>query len=157
MWQDIYNINKKLDKIFMEKYKDVDKYYEKNVIELIVELSEFANEIKCFKYWSIKPMNKESALEEYADCITMALSFYTTYNIDLEVISHSNTNDILDLFNILFTNASKLYNEKNEILVKQIFSDILYLGDLLGFSLKEKYDACYKKMDIIKQRLESNY
>lgn len=157
MWKDIYNINKELDKIFMEKYKDVDKYYEKNVIELIVELSEFANEIKCFKYWSIKPMNKEEALEEYADCITMALSFYTTYNIDLEVISHSNTNDILDLFNILFTNASKLYNEKNEILVKQIFSDILYLGDLLGFSLKEKYDACYKKMDIIKQRLESNY
>jgi dimeric dUTPase (all-alpha-NTP-PPase superfamily) len=157
MWQDIYNINKELDKIFMEKYKDVDKYYEKNVIELIVELSEFANEIKCFKYWSIKSMNKEEALEEYADCITMALSFYTTYNIDLEVISHSNTNDILDLFNILFTNASKLYNEKNEILVKQIFSDILYLGDLLGFSLKEKYDACYKKMDIIKQRLESNY
>ena len=157
MWQNIYHENKKLDEIFLKKYENVEKYYEKNVIELIVELSEFANETKCFKYWSIKTMDKEKALEEYADCITMSLSFFTTFNIDLEIINHSDNNDILDLFNVIYSNATKLYKEKDENLVRQIFSDILYLGTLLEISENEAYKACTKKMKIIKERLESDY
>lgn len=157
MWDNIYNENKRLDIIFMTKYKDENKYYEKNCIELIVELSEFANETKCFKYWSMKSMDKEKALEEYADVITMSLSLFTTLNAKLEIIPHTNTDDILYLFNKLYSNVTKLYENKNKKLVKQIFSDILYLGDLFNFTDAEKYDACYKKMKIVEERLNSDY
>ena len=78
-------------------------------------------------------------------------------NIKLEIVPHTDTTDILYLFNKLYNNASMLYENKSEILVKQIFSDILYLGDLFNFSDKEKYDACIKKMKIIEERLNSNY
>ena len=127
MWEDIYKENKRLDIIFMSKYKEDSKIYEKNCIELMNEISEFANETKCFKYWSIKKMNKEKALEEYADVITMSLSFFTILNVKLEIIPHTDT------------------------------IDVLYLGDLFNFSDKEKYDACYKKMKIIEERLNSDY
>jgi len=157
MWEDIYNENRRLDVIFMSKYKDEDRMYEKNCIELMNELSEFANETKCFKYWSIKKMDKDKALEEYADVITMSLSFFTILNVKLEIVPHIDTDDILYLLNRLYSNISILYENKSDILVKQIFSDVLYLGDLFSFSDKEKYDACYKKMKIIEERLNSDY
>ena len=47
LYNEIYNRNKKLDDIFMNKYFNVEsKYYEKNCLELIVELCELANETK---------------------------------------------------------------------------------------------------------------
>ena len=40
-YNDIYNRNKKLDDIFMNKYMDTESsYYEKNCLELIVEIGE---------------------------------------------------------------------------------------------------------------------
>lgn len=157
MWEDIYNKNRELDMIFMSKYKNENKMYEKNCIEFMNELSEFANETKCFKYWSIKTMDKEKALEEYADVITMALSFFTILDIKLEIVPHTDTDDLLYLLNSLYRNISTLYENKNDILLKQIFSDVIYLGDFFKFSDTEKYDACYKKMKIIEERLNSNY
>ena len=42
LYNEIYNRNKKLDDIFMNKYFNVEsKYYEKNCLELIVELCEY--------------------------------------------------------------------------------------------------------------------
>ena len=65
LYNDIYNRNKKLDDIFMNKYFNIEsKYYEKNCLELIVELCELANETKCFKYWTVKKPDKELVLEE---------------------------------------------------------------------------------------------
>ncbi len=102
-------------------------------------------------------MDKDKALEEYADVITMSLSFFTILNVKLEIVPHIDTDDILYLLNRLYSNISILYENKSDILVKQIFSDVLYLGDLFSFSDKEKYDACYKKMKIIEERLNSDY
>lgn len=157
MWEDIYNENRKLDMIFMSKYKSEDKMYEKNCIEFMNELSEFANETKCFKYWSIKTMNKDRALEEYSDVITMALSFFTILDVKLEMVPHTDTDDLLYLLNKLYSNISTLYENRSAVLIKQIFSDVVYLGDFFKFSDKEKCDACYKKMKIIEERLNSDY
>ena len=55
----IYENNKRLDIIFFERYKNTPDFFKKNCIELLVELGEFANETKCFKYWSEKESNKE--------------------------------------------------------------------------------------------------
>ena len=58
---ELYESNKQLDDLYINKYVDItEKMYEKNCLELIVEISELANECRCFKYWSIKTPNKET-------------------------------------------------------------------------------------------------
>lgn len=133
-------------------------YFEKNCIELMVEIAELANETRCFKYWSIKIADKEEVLEEYADCITMILSFFTHFNLKLDNIpNHYETDDIILLFNELFKESSCMLDSSSENLVKTIFSNIVYLGKLLGFTDDELYEACYKKMNKIRERLSSDY
>ena len=78
-YNDIYRKNKKLDDIFMNKYMDTESsYYEKNCLELIVEIGELANESKCFKYWTVKKPDKELVLEEFADTLLMILYMFIT-------------------------------------------------------------------------------
>ena len=154
----ILKVNQELDKIFDEKYSNDKDYYNKNCIALLVELGEFINETKCFKYWSIKKPNMENVLEEYADCITMCLSFFTHLNVELDNIPmYSNTNDIFILVNEIFKDATDMIDYGSGNLIKKIFSNLLYLGELLNLNKQDIYDACYKKMRIINERLNSDY
>lgn len=158
-WIDVHKINRELDEVFFERYLDNEpNYYQKNCTELVVEIAELANETKCFKYWSVKKPNKDMVLDEYADTITMILHFFTWFKLEIKDIpAHYDTKDVLLLFNKLFIDASNMFGNGNEFLVKTIFSNILYLGSLLGFDESELLDACYKKMNIIEERLNSEY
>lgn len=50
-----------------------------------MEFGELANETRCFKYWSIKPMSdKEVILEEYIDCLFMILCFCNMTNVSMD-------------------------------------------------------------------------
>ena len=154
----ILKVNQELDKVFDEKYSSDENYYNKNCIELLVELGEFINETKCFKYWSIKQPNMDNVLEEYADCITMTLSFFTHLNVEFESIpKHSDTNDIFILINEIFKDATNMIDNGNGDLIKKIFSNLLYLGELLNLNKQDIYNVCYKKMKIIDERLNSDY
>ncbi len=156
-WQEIYLNNIKLDDIFLEKYSSEKELYEKNCIGFLVELGEFINETKCFKYWSIKKPDKEKILEEYADCITMSLTFLNRQSID-NLPKPYNTNNILELLNYIFFEVTKLYNQKeNQNLTKQILSDILHIKDYLNIEEKDIIEACQKKQKIILERLNSDY
>lgn len=157
-WQEIYQQNLKLDNIFLEKYQDDSELYHKNCIELLTELGELANETKCFKYWSQKQPNKEQVLDEYADCITMILYFMGHLKLKLENLPNTNKfNNILELFNFLFTESSKLYHKCDEETIKIIFQNTLQLKDFLGISELELQTACEKKQAIIFERLNSDY
>ena len=154
----ILKVNQELDKVFDEKYSNDENYYKKNCIALLIELGEFINETKCFKYWSIKTPIKDNILEEYADCITMCLSFFTYFNIELEDIpKHRDIDDIFILINEIFNDTTKMMENGCGELIKKIFSNLLYLGQLLKLDNDEIYDACYKKMKIIEERLNSDY
>ena len=154
----ILKVNQELDKVFDEKYSSDEYYYNKNCIALLVELGEFINETKCFKYWSIKKPNMDNVLEEYADCITMSLSFFTHLNVELKDIpKHSDITDIFILINEIFKDATNMIDNGNEDIIKKIFSNLLYLGELLNLDKQDIYNACYKKMNIIDERLNSDY
>lgn len=157
-WNKIYKINKELDVIFNERYSNDLEYYNKNCIELIVEIAELANATKCFKYWSMKKQNKEEVLEEYADCVMMILSFHTYFNLELEENKIKiDTTNIFEMFNKLFEEASQMMYNGSETLIKEIFNNMLYLGKMLSLKEKEIYDTCYKKMNVVKERLNSDY
>lgn len=160
-YNDVYVRNKKLDAIFMDKYMSIEnKYYEKNCLELIVELAELVNESKCFKYWTIKKPNKELVLEEYADSLLMVLYMFNVYNIDsVSTIDVDMSDDILESFNILIRMCTNLMNRDNvnEMFLKEIFTRLLHIGKLLELNDNEIIDACYKKIIINEERLSSNY
>ena len=155
-WQEIYQNNIKLDHIFNEKYTSDKEIYQKNCIELLVELGEFINETKCFKYWSIKKPDKDKVLEEYADCITMSLYFMNEQELD-NLPKPLDTNNILELVNYIFAKTTELLHNKDENLPKEILSNILHIKDLLDIDEDELINACKKKQDIILDRLNTNY
>ena len=160
-YNDIYRRNKKLDDIFMNKYMDTESsYYEKNCLELIVEIGELANESKCFKYWTVRNPDKELVLEEYADCLLMVLYMFNTYNVDsVSTIDVDNSCDILEEFNVLIRMCTNLMdkNNINELFLKEIFTRLFHIGKLLELNDDEIIDACYKKIIKNEERLNSDY
>ena len=160
-YNDIYNRNKKLDDIFINKYMYAEKkYYEKNCLELIVELCELANESKCFKYWTVKKSNKELLLEEFADSLLMVFYMFNTYNIDsVSTVNVDMSDDVLESFNILIRMCTNLMNRDNidELFLKGIFTRLINIGKLLELSDDEIIDACYKKIIKNEERLSSDY
>lgn len=155
-WQEIYKNNIKLDNIFIEKYSS-DKYlYEKNCIGLLVELGEFINETKCFKYWSIKKPDKEKMLEEYADCITSSMVFLDHHELK-DLPTPYQTDNILELLNHIFRKATELYNNNDIELAKDILSNIFQIRVLLNIDEQDLINACKNKQKIILDRLNSNY
>lgn len=148
----IYEENKKLDLLFKEKYGDnIGEMFVKNKLALLVELGELANEVKSFKYWSIKKPIYEKVIEEYADGLMLIFLFMSTYNLELhdsELIAM----DINELFIKLFNLITNL--EDN---IKSIYSNYLLLGEMLGFSKDEIEAAVISKIEVAKQRLESEY
>ncbi len=156
-WNNIYNRNKKLDEIFFKEYGNTIEIYNKNCVELLTELGEFANETKCFKYWSIKEPNKEELLEEYADCIIMTLYFHNYFNLEIQAIKIDEDKDIIELFNYLFEQSAKLMHNSSKELVIDIFNNLLYMGKLLKFTDQEIYDSCDKKIKKVEERFNYEY
>lgn len=156
-WNKIYENNKRLDLIFYEKYPNED-IFKKNSIEFLVELGEFLNETKIFKYWSIKKPEKEKVLEEYADNITICLTFFRELNMDLEKsYPHLETKDTIEIANYLYEKVSQVMHHSNIDLLSDIFGNLLYLGNLLGILEEEIINAVKEKHKIIEMRLNSNY
>lgn len=156
-WNEIYENNKLLDNKFYQKYGNNEETYKKNCIELLVEIGEFVNETKCFKYWSIKKPNKNKMLEELADVFTMILYFYSDLNMNLKYELSKNNNDIFELINDVYYLSTKLLHEKNKEVVKEIFVKMLYISNELEITEEEILDAIYKKHKIIEERFEYDY
>lgn len=157
----LYERNKILDSEFLNKYiKGDNKLHEKNCLELIVELGELANESRCFKYWSIKKVNHEYLLEEYADCLLMVLYMFNYYNIgNIYSIDNKYSDDILVVFNDLIRMCTKFMDnvDINEDYVMRVFNYLLHLGSLLELTEDEIIRACYDKIIKNEERLNTNY
>lgn len=77
--------------------------YLSRVVALTVEMAEYANEVRAFKFWSGKECSREKALEEYIDALHFLLSLT---NQTSEILSHfekrlSLTRDYSKLFTAL--------------------------------------------------------
>ena len=154
----IYENNKRLDITFFERYQNTPDFFKKNCIELLVELGEFANETKCFNYWSITEPNKEKILEEYADCITMVLVFFNISNLEIEeYYNHIESKNLLDVLNHLYELSVTLMNNYSTQTVKDIFGNLLYVGEILNLKQEEIINSIDEKYKIIEKRLNSEY
>lgn len=148
----IYEENKKLDVLFSSRYgENIGEMFTKNKLALLVELGELANEVKSFKYWSIKKPIYDRVLEEYADGLMLIFLFMSTYNLEL----HDSRSEYIDINNLFIKLFNLMTNIEDNI--SEVYSHYLLLGDLLGFTQSEIEDAVLNKIEISKKRLESEY
>ena len=150
---DVYKSNCELDEIFIQKYSSDKDMYKKNKLELLVEIGEFANETKCFKYWSKKEANKELVLEEYADCLIMTLCLYHYFNMELDDLEYERMNDINDNIAYLYKLASSLYFNDDQNVLKEILFNLINVSELLKLNKDEIVEACLLKINKDKERL----
>jgi dimeric dUTPase (all-alpha-NTP-PPase superfamily) len=162
-----------LDKlIFFKSKKNYINTFNERKLALLVELGELSNEIKSFKYWSIKKSSKNSIiLEEYADVLHFILGFFVMYNIsgqlefknkDFILPSSLNTDfsSITMLTNRIFKKVCFLKenkSKKNVNTIKKILKKFILLGYKLKFNIKTIFRAYDKKNLININRQKKNY
>ena len=131
----------------------------KRTLALLVELGEFANATRSFKYWSSKgPESKERVLDEFADGLHFILSLgidqgYEIDSIDVEDDNQSLTDTLLTTYEL----TSKFYSSQTKSNYLLAFQSYLRCLFKLGFSWLEAKDAYYLKLEENYKRQETNY
>ncbi|HBM70322.1 MAG TPA: dUTPase [Firmicutes bacterium] len=133
--------------------------HEKRVLALLVELGEFANETRCFKFWSNKgPSPKEVILDEFADALHFFLSLglelgVSRYSHKFNVTSKDLTTSILNVYELV----SKLHDEFDAESYCKAFSAFLNIIPLFDYSSSDVINAYKKKMEVNHNRQKNNY
>jgi len=156
----VYEENKILDELFHKLYDNYSQdIIEKNILELLVEVGELANETRCFKYWSNKKTSsKEIIMDEYADCFLMTLYFCNMVDIDMnEKFEKINEKNLVNQFKQLYKLVSQLDLDLDRDLIKNILSNLVNLGKLLDFTIKEIIDGSLLKISRNKSRFETGF
>ena len=131
----------------------------KRTLALLVELGEFANSTRTFKYWSNKgPEEKERVLDEFADGLHFALSLGVdlSYQIDSIEVSDDDkslTDNLLETYNL----TSIFYSSQTRSNYLKMFTCYLRALFKLGFSWQEAKSAYYLKLEENYNRQKTNY
>jgi dimeric dUTPase (all-alpha-NTP-PPase superfamily) len=131
----------------------------KRLLALFVELGEFANETRCFKFWSLKgPSGKDAILDEYADGMHFFLSLglalgVTGFTHELKTPKSELTEAILQVYE----DVGDLSKAFTQVRYFKAFGDYLDLLPLLGYSGEDALAAYEKKLAVNYQRQEQHY
>ncbi|MCR8994503.1 dUTP diphosphatase [Brevibacillus laterosporus] len=146
------------DYIIRKKRLEGQDLWENTILALRVELSEFANEVKCFKHWSNKPMNRERALEEAADVLHFLLSVGIYLDEEVWEFDYRRVEPAFDCitsqFNQIFDAISTSLDIQEWRDVVEQFIELIYM---IGFTLQQIAGAYIDKWKINIQRQESGY
>lgn len=154
IFNDVYNANKELDKMFDDTFQD-SEIVKKNKLELLVEIGELANETRYFKYWSSKPLDIELIKGEYADVLIMTLYFFNILDISLDGdFPQIADYDKVDIFARLYKLGSDFYYDTNQNIIKEVFVTVIKLGYLIGFDNNDIMNACLNKINKDKLKFE---
>lgn len=142
---------------------------EKKILSLIVEVSELANETRCFKYWSNKgPSEREKVLEEYVDGVHFFISLALDFGIKPHefIVTCDYTEETIERsFNTLFHWISDVsqalrFQMPFRLSTELFVSFSLFIGiaeKFLGFTWEEIEEAYINKNKINHERQESGY
>lgn len=151
--KELLEMQKALDKAML-KERGIEKYPSDEMrIALFVELGELMNELPSrFKVWKKSPVdNREKALEEYADCLAFKMSIY----------NHSYTDKWCDnalfKYNECIAETSSLFELIDISFNVSTLSTFFALGNKLGFTWEEVYQAYKKKNQVNYESLTKGY
>ena len=145
----IYEKEKIINTYFKKKYDYNNlQIFNKQVLELLCELSEFAYETKCFKYWKDEMQSsKEITIPEFADCLMITLCFCDLAKIEVLELEEVKEKNIVNLFIDTNKLASSLTINLDEKTLLKILSNLIAISKLLGYTDKELNEYCLKKMN----------
>ena len=129
-------------------------------LALIVEVAEFANEKRCFKYWSFKKESEKSVLlEEYSDGLHFIISIANSLKLQVaEVIFIKFSYDNINLaFLSLIEHIIIFFKSKSFHDFSNMFSSYVAIGELCGFSNEDVFNAYIAKNKINHLRQKQNY
>jgi dimeric dUTPase (all-alpha-NTP-PPase superfamily) len=178
--KELFKAQKEFDeRVIQEHHLQGKDTFNKKIVAFLVEIGELANEIRFFKFWSVKPTSpREVILEEYSDCVHFILSIGNDLSVACGNIiqEHDYKNDlsykgltedfiriINDICNIKrlrdsFVNKDKINSiEVCNCIYIETFERLLMLGYKLGFSWKDIETGYYKKHSINFHRQDTNY
>ncbi len=156
----LVDLQRKLDnKIYLKFNLDENATFVKRKLALIVELGELANEVRCFKFWSVKKRSEESViLEEFVDCLHFCLSLGITMQIDfssLQCESSKTTNLTTSFLNLNTLVTSLELNSISEY--ETLYCELFNLANNLGFSTDSVLEAYLEKNKQNHNRQDNNY
>ena len=132
---------------------------ERRILALLVEIGEFANATRCFKYWSNKPSEAQDVvLDEYVD----GLHFFLSLGIDIKVnkktynyTKHADnlTKQVLETYRL----ASLFYKRQDEKAYIKAFQAFINIVPLLKVRWSTIEKAYYKKLGENYSRQDNNY
>ena len=132
---------------------------ERRILALLVEIGEFANATRCFKYWSNKPSEAQDiVLDEYVD----GLHFFLSLGIDIKTTKkkynhtkHADnlTKQVLETYRL----ASIFYKKQDEKSYIKAFQAFINITVLLKVRWSTIEKAYYKKLGENYHRQDTNY
>ncbi|BCB05079.1 dUTP diphosphatase [Bacillus sp. KH172YL63] len=157
----LLDMQKKLDEhIEKEHGLEEEDLVEKKVLALLVEIGELANETRSFKFWSKKASSADDViLEEFVDGIHFILSLGIEIGImqfDLGDTNYTNE-DLSKQFLEVFKEVNHFAEERSVEHFQQLFRQYVYLGELLGFSHEDVFEAYVKKNEVNYNRQKEGY
>lgn len=160
-WEKLYELQRDLDEKILNSIPQTrEDILEHKILALIVELGEFANETRCFKYWSKKgPNEREVILEEFVDGIhfllSLGLDFHLTYELD---------ETKLETYPSLTTGIHKVFEQIHDFKQKPtqenyttLMNTYLSVGQMLNFTEEDIFDAYLEKNKVNHERQHSGY
>jgi dimeric dUTPase (all-alpha-NTP-PPase superfamily) len=159
---ELFTMQQELDRFIEEGHQLLEKdLFDQKVLALLVEVSELANETRCFKFWSTKgPSPQEVILEEYVDGLHFILS------LGIEVGFHRTMKDVpsfkeavepVEQFLRVYEAIHQFRKEKCLSVYEHLLSEYLALGKLYGFTPEGIYKAYVAKNKVNFQRQQQGY
>lgn len=131
----------------------------RRTLALLVEIGEFANATRCFKYWSNKSSEPlDIVLDEYVDGLHFFLSLGIDINVSKKAYNHTKhaenlTEQILEVYRLTAIFLKK-QDEKSYIKAFQAFINITTLLKVRWSTIEKAY---YKKLGENYSRQDNNY
>ncbi|MFD1206922.1 MULTISPECIES: dUTP diphosphatase [Sporosarcina] len=157
----LFSMQRELD-TFIEKNQQVNKdvFFEKG-LALLVELSELANESRCFKFWSTKgPSEKDVILEEYVDSIHFLLSLGIEIGLDSLSEWPEDEEVIGDLTHLFIETSNAIHQfllKKDMVSYKKVWVHYGGIAKKLCFTYDEIINAYIEKNEENYKRQHSGY
>jgi len=131
----------------------------KRILALFVELGEFANETRCFKFWSEKgPSPKAVILDEYADALHFFLSLGLAIGVkEMKADFTPRYTNIVEQLEAVYVDVASFSEHLDESHYKTAFGDFLNLLPLLNYSEDDLISAYKKKLAVNYARQENHY
>lgn len=162
---ELLKMQKALDKYIME-VREITEYPESSIkVALFVELGELLNEFPTkFKHWKASAAdNREKGLVEYVDALHFALSLFGEPKVDLVEMALN-----FSAINV-YNNCSYIKWERLDVYLEAIVDDMstddyaglldnmFALGNELGFTWEEIYQAYKAKNTVNYERIKNGY